>query len=219
MEHLLRNIARNKQVLDVGCGDGDFTCTIAHDCQTVLAFDNDKKKVKKLLRTLCREKLTNVALFDREMQSIDDFIIDVAICRISVNGKEGDLLMTAFNLMNSYRPVMIVRVGHKVNVSSYDIGKIMFDLNYMYPIPYDTHYVYFPFYTCPLLRKFYLQGKTTWQMQIEERIRYVYDGQNSYRVFTVSDTEIRIIFNDVVRIGTISENQIAFDNGIKWFAK
>ena len=216
MEDLLRNLARDRQVLDIGCGNGDFTCQIANECQTVLAFDRDKKRVKKLLTRLDH---TNVAIFDREMKNIDDFIIDVAICRISVNGKEGDLLMTAFTMMNSIRPVMIVRVGHKLNVSSYDVGKIMYDMNYMYPIPFDTHYVYFPFFTCPLLRKFYTQGKTTWAMQIEERNRYVYDGLNTYRLFTVSDTEIRVLFGDVTRIGIISQDRIVFDNGVSWIGK
>lgn len=211
MEDFLCNLARDRDILDIGYGDGKFAIRMADECRSVIAFESNKKKIM-------QSDKTNIVLFHREMKSIDDIIsnmLDVAICRISVNGNEGDLLMSAFEMIRRYRPIMIVRIGHKLNRSSYDVGKILFDLNYMYPIPFDTHYVYFPFCECLLLKQIYTQGKSIWRIQTDERNHYA----NEFRIFTISDTRIRILFGDVIRTGIVSEDRIVFDNGITWLAK
>jgi len=222
MEDFLRNLSRGRDVLDIGCGSGEFTLNQANECRNVFAFDSDKKKVLQLMKKLVEEKITNVSSINREIFDVDAIcsdMIDVAICRLSVNGSEGNLLMNAFEMIRIYQPILVIRIGHKLNRSAFDVGKIMGELNYMYPIPFDTHYIYFPSYHCQNLRELYLQGKSKWKLYIEDRNRYAFDGVNSYRIFTITDTKILILFGTCKRIGLVEDNRIVFDNGIHWIAQ
>lgn len=77
---LIKNVAKNSILLDVGCGTGESIKLLSKICSKIIGIDNDKDSIKKCEHNL--KGLTNVRIFlkDAEKISFKKNYFDFVIC-------------------------------------------------------------------------------------------------------------------------------------------
>ncbi len=102
------------KILEIGCGDGDITRSLAAECAHITAVDTDQTKLQQARRTITMPHITFLHADDEE-QLVRNGPYDVAVYTLSLHHipaacMQKHLLQTAHRL-KSKAPILVVEPG------------------------------------------------------------------------------------------------------------
>ncbi len=70
-KYLLEKIDKNRSVLDIGCGNGDFAISCAKKVSKVIGLDVSKKMIENAKKNAKRNNIKNVTFYQEDLFSFD----------------------------------------------------------------------------------------------------------------------------------------------------